>query len=405
VKAVLIVGHVATSHSGYSPTDAHGEHSGAWAADTHYGDVNGPWTDNIDYAFNTTYPELSNRAQDGKWDQDTIDSGLEIPVGRIDFANLPAFAAVGTEAALLRRYLEKNHKYRHMELDWQILHPTSAYERVTLFDGFLNAASPPTLSIYSTALDTGRKTASSLFGASPDRVALGNALTTRSKPSLFGVQAGSGWFWAIHNGQQRQVTSADLAANDNAQGAAFYALKASFMCNWDFRTNNFLRSMLVSTNYGLAAMWFNGNSWPLHVVALGDILGKALQYQIANVAAPNFNHHKTRELNVLGDPTLRLHALVPPSQCVATRNGSQVTLSWAAGEDGSSYHVYRAASADGPFTAQQRLTTAPLTSTSFADLNPPTGTKVYLVRGVMPIATGSGVYTNLSQGAFSNAVN
>ena len=90
--------------------DGHGDHNGAWPSDTYYGDLNGIWTDNQVDNATPTRNENKNIIGDGKFDQSSIPSDLELEVGRIDFFNLPAFAK--TELQLLKDYFAKNHKFR-----------------------------------------------------------------------------------------------------------------------------------------------------------------------------------------------------------------------------------------------------------------------------------------------------
>src|SRR5204863_1149122 len=103
-------------------------------------------------------------------------------------------------------------------------------------------------------------------------------------------------------------------------------------------------------------------------------------------------------ISLLGDPTLRLDPVGPPSNLFAMRSGRNVVLTWAAsGESGAGYHVYRAATPGGPYT---RLTPRLLTTTSFTDIaRVAAGT--YMVRAVKLQLTPSGSYWNPSQGIFA----
>jgi hypothetical protein len=111
VKAVFLLGRVPVPYSGSLAPDGHPDHQGAWPADVYYGELQGPWTDT---SVNTTVASrLENRnvPGDGKFDQTAIPSDVDLAVGRVDFANLPAFAA--SETQLLQQYLDKDHDYRH----------------------------------------------------------------------------------------------------------------------------------------------------------------------------------------------------------------------------------------------------------------------------------------------------
>ena len=111
VKAVFILGHVPVPYSGDIYPDQHANHRGAWPADAFYGDMDGVWPDAAVNRTSATDPRNRNVPGDGKFDRSTFPSDLELQVGRVDFANLPAFAA--GEEDLLRRYLNKNHAFRH----------------------------------------------------------------------------------------------------------------------------------------------------------------------------------------------------------------------------------------------------------------------------------------------------
>ena len=80
-------------------------------------------------------------------------------------------------------------------------------------------------------------------------------------------------------------------------------------------------------------------------------------------------------------------------------NGPTVTLNWSGSADSVlGYHVYRAASATGPFA---RLTGSLVTGTSFVDTNAPAGAGTYMVRAVKLQTTPSGTYFNPSEGIFA----
>jgi len=104
---------------------------------------------------------------------------------------------------------------------------------------------------------------------------------------------------------------------------------------------------------------------------------------------------------LMGDPTLRLDQLAPPSNLTATQLGSAVNLTWSPSPDPViGYHVYRAPQSTGPFS---RLTSSLISQTAFTDLNLSPGTYTYMVRAVTLQTTPSGTYFNPSQGIFANA--
>ena len=97
---------------------------------------------------------------------------------------------------------------------------------------------------------------------------------------------------------------------------------------------------------------------------------------------------------LMGDPTLRMHVVAPPTNLAATTNNGSVTLNWTASSDSVvGYHVYRTG-ADGSFS---RLTTTPISATTFADAAA-SGAANYMVRAVKLETSGSGTYLQRQRG-------
>ena len=102
-------------------------------------------------------------------------------------------------------------------------------------------------------------------------------------------------------------------------------------------------------------------------------------------------------MNQMGDPAIRLFMFAPPTNLsVVGATGSPV-LNWTASTEPTvtGYHVYRAANASAPFT---RLTTTPVTGTTYTDTSVSSGSYVYMVRAVRLETTGGGTYFNASLG-------
>ncbi len=101
---------------------------------------------------------------------------------------------------------------------------------------------------------------------------------------------------------------------------------------------------------------------------------------------------------LLGDPTLRLHPVPPPTDLRVQAAARGVRLEWcAAPQTVSGYHVYRAAAEFGPY---ERITKEPVKGVSVAD---PDGTTkhYYQVRAVVLQQSTTGSYFNTSQGVFA----
>src|SRR5882724_4269736 len=124
VKAVFLFGHVPVPYSGDIVPDGHlPDHQGAWPCDGYYGDMDGIWTDTSVNDTAASEPRNRNVPGDGKFDQSTFPAPLKLMVGRVDLANLPGRLSWGgdptfpSELKLLRRYLNKDHKYRTRQFD------------------------------------------------------------------------------------------------------------------------------------------------------------------------------------------------------------------------------------------------------------------------------------------------
>jgi hypothetical protein len=104
----------------------------------------------------------------------------------------------------------------------------------------------------------------------------------------------------------------------------------------------------------------------------------------------------------MGDPTLRMNVVAPPSNVAVSAGTGTATISWTASADAvAGYYVYRAASDAGPFT---RLTPSLVTGASFVDTAAPGGSPTYLVRAVRIETTPSGSYWNASTGISAGPV-
>ena len=118
-------------------------------------------------------------------------------------------------------------------------------------------------------------------------------------------------------------------------------------------------------------------------MGLGETIGYSTRLTMNNSGLyQNQANNMARGVHIalMGDPTLRMHQVAPVPSLNATPTGGSVALTWGASPDAvAGYHVYRAASVDGPFT---RLTTSLITATNFSDTAPPSTNTVYMVRAV-----------------------
>ena len=127
-RALILFGHIPVPYSGELAPDGHPDHRGAWPADVYYADLDGAWTDSVVNNEGPARSENRNVPGDGKFDQSSLPSSLELEVGRIDLAGMESVSNGLTEAALLRQYLDRNHAFRH-QLGAFRFHPPARIDR------------------------------------------------------------------------------------------------------------------------------------------------------------------------------------------------------------------------------------------------------------------------------------
>ena len=378
VRAVFLVGHVAVPYAGEIFPDGHPDHFGAWPADVYYGDMLGTWTDTQANTSTAYRPENRNIPGDGKFDQNTPPGGVQLAVGRADMSQLSLGYFNLTEANLLQRYLRKDHDFRHKVF--------SVPERGLVEDHFFSNGAGGTFA------NLGWGNFSALVGeANVQGVGNGGYFATlRTQPHLLALASGGGNFFGANRvGDVRQFGSQPVYSVFNMMGGSYFG-------DWD-NPDNFLRGAIAGEGYSLTNCW-GYTYWAYHLMGLGETVGYATAVtQNGGVSTSTYPPEIWAAL--MGDPSLRLHPLAPPTAAAATAAAGRAQLSWTASPAPVlGYYVYRAARAGGPFT---RLTPQPVAATAFADASPLPGTATYLVRA-MALKTGpSGSYYNLSQGAFA----
>jgi uncharacterized repeat protein (TIGR02543 family) len=373
VKAVYIFGHVPVPYSGCIAPDGHGDHVGAWPADGYYGDMNGTWTDTVNYSTGTG--RVTNVAGDGKFDQSTFSgvNALELYVGRVDLYNMPAFAL--SETQLLSQYINKAHAFR--------VGTSGAAVRGLVEDNFN----------FGEGFSQSGWRVASLVGAA--NIAAKDFSTLTADDHLWAYGAGSGG-WTSAGGI---ATTADFAAS--TYKAMFYMLFGSYFGDWDVQ-NSFLRAPLGNPTYGLTNVWAGRPHWFFHHMGLGETVGYA--HLPATTSGIYASGSSTTQVHIalMGDPTLRLKYVKPPTSVMPVAEDGSVDLAWtASAEPGgvAGYHVYRAASMDAPFT---RLTASLVVGVTFHDDAPLLGRNIYQVRAIKLEETPySGSYYNNSIGAFA----
>lgn len=400
-NVVFILGHVTVPYSGMAGPDGHPDHQHAWVADAYYGYLSKTgWTD----TENRTNGAFSNIAGDGKLDQDYLTETPpstnyfrvgrlpDMAVGRIDFARLPGFADAAwmsvagktnetqREVEMIRMYLAKGWRYRTNGL------PTYGRVSAALLNNW------DVQGAYSA-----QSLAGAAFGLDPGRVFHGYNLIEKV-PADLGIHFATGHDTRTENGLGADYWSTNFVDQTREMPVHFRNVWFSYGCDWARLSelnrfqidNNILRSSLGWTNHGLATM--GGTVWDYSPLGGGAPLAALMTHGWeGQPSVPRFQ-------SILGDPTLRLHRVTPPNGLISSRTGSSVMLAWNPSPDANcGYFVYRSTNGLAGFSIPLNLSPTP--TASFADTTSVTNV-LYQVRAAKLQTTGSGSFTNLSQGIF-----
>jgi hypothetical protein len=394
LQMIYILGHIPVPYSGgfkaeqgfVYPPDGHFEHGGAWSTDMYYASLNETiWTDNSVDDLSPDRTENKNTIDDGKFDLMYLgDDTLSIQIGRVDLFNMPIFNQSDTD--LVRQYLHKAHAYKTAQ--------TIVNRRGLIDDGFgALSGEAPSASAY--------RDFSVMFG---DSVLAGDYLTNTKKGNyLFTYGAGDGNYTSASG-----IANTSLFKNDSIN-QIFTFLFGSYFGDWDSQ-NNFLRAPLASKNGGLASAWSGRPHWHIHHMALGSTIGYSTMLTqnnfFNNTANPSGYVHNYGStfvsINLMGDPSLRLHMRNPMGSITASTSSDSLTttLSWNPVVGASGYWIAKTPSIDDGFSFSEKVDS---NTTSWNDVKPFSGMTNYMVRPIFLEQTPSGSYYNLGLGAVDSA--
>lgn len=374
VRSLFLLGRIPVPYSGRYTPDAHPDHLGAWPADSYYGDLDVEWTDSVIDHASAPRAEGKNVPGDGRFDPSQLPSAVELEVGRVDLSRMPAFGKSETE--LLRRYLDRNHAFRHKAL---------AVERRALirdqFGDFRGEA----------FVSGSWRNFAALVG--PERIETGEWFKALSAGSYLWAHGSGAGGWQSCAGVG---TTKDFAAQ--SPRAVFTVLFGSYFGDWDV-PDSLLRAPLAADGAGLASLWSGRPHWYLQSMALGETLGAATRLTQNNrgLYAPTGAFAGGVHIALMGDPTLRLHPMAPPAGLARKAEGPGVRLSWQPSpEAGAGYHVYRKEAA---VPGWSRLTESPVREARYLDARPAKG-GAYGVRAVRLETGPGGTYMNAGQALF-----
>lgn len=370
-QTFFILGHVAVPYSGNTAYDGHNNHQGAWSADVFYGELDGNWTDQT--VNNTTPAREANKniPGDGKYDQSIIPTRVELEVGRVDFHNMPAFP--DDEIELTRQYLNKSHEYKVGNKE---------YPRRGLVENNFG-------SFGEGFGQSGWRNFPTMFRGDSVSVQDYNNIL-ENEPYLFSYACGAGSYTSASG----VGTTGNLWVAKDLQ-TVFTMTFGSYFGDWDSQ-NNFLRGALGCGDI-LTNAWSGRPIWQLYDMALGWHIGysaKATQNASGFIFGQGFGATSTH-IALMGDPTLRLHAMKRPTDLVASFTEGNVQLGWSISPDATQgYFVYR--STDG---GDWELIASNHSDSTYIDPCVTASTDYeYMVKAVRLEETGSGTYYNTSLG-------
>ena len=369
---VFFLGHVPVAYSGLIAPDGHTDHNGAWPSDAYYADMDGNWTDISVNNTSANDPRNKNVPGDGKFDQSTIPSDLELQIGRVDFFNMPAFPDDYIE--LTRNYLKKNHAFKMADFQPKrrglIENNFASFDEGFAQNGWKNFA-----------VTVGRD--------SIDKVDYETTLETEDY--LWAYACGGGSYTSMGG-----VGNTNSLYVQRQLKAVFVMNFGSYFGDWD-KANNLLRASLASGTI-LTNAWAGRPNWQFHPMALGETIG-----QCARISQNNSNQYSpgfgARSIHValLGDPTLRLHSVIPPVYTKSEEIDGKVELAWQSMDtDVTAYMIYRREEGQDEFVelGDMIVDTFYLDSAVHAQRS-----YEYMVKSVKLEQTPSGSYYNTSLGA------
>lgn len=374
-QTLFLLGHIPVPYSGNSAHDGHSNHQGAWAADVYYGELNGNWSDNIVNNETPSRAENKNIPGDGKYDQTSIPSNMEIEVGRVDFHNLPAFQE--DEIELTRQYLNKNHDFKLGKKE---------YPRRALIENNFG-------SFAEGFGQSGWRNFTTMFGG--ENVSLQNyEVELETNKYLFSYACGGGSYTSCSG----VGTTQNLWVAKDIQ-TVFTLNFGSYFGDWDSQ-NNFLRSALASGDILINA-WAGRPVWQLYDMSLGKHIGYCTK--LTQDATGNFFNQgigtKSAHIALMGDPTLRLHAMKTADNLLATFMNGDIVLTWSPSPDGNGHHIVYRQNEDLKWEYIAEVEN----ENTFVDVCVNSNTEyTYMIKAVRLEQTGSGSYFNTSLGIMTS---
>jgi hypothetical protein len=370
-KAILLFGHVPVPYSGNFNPDGHADHAGAWPCDGYYAELNGTWKDVAVNTVSAAQTRNRNIPGDGKFDQTTFPSALELQIGRVDMYDLPS---LGNEGLLLKKYLIKDRLFRTGK---------QHIKNQAVIDDNFSVNNPEGFSASSWRGFSAICGKDSIFSS-----------------DYFSNMRNDSYLWSHGCGFGNYTGASGIGSSndfgvDSVKGI-FTMMFGSYFADWD-NTNNFLRAAIAGGSI-LTNVWSGRPYWHFHQTALGESMGfSALKTMNNQNTYDNNSFPRGVHMAFIGDPTLKAFPTQQPSNFRANMVNEEAILSWnPAPGFVNGYHVYRLDSASGRYL---RINQHPITGNTFTDTClSENGIVSYLVRALKLERTPSGSFFSLSTG-------
>ena len=381
-ESIFILGKTPKFYSGAHAPDDRDDHIGAWASDGLFGIRNNFIEEigNVDVSNKSKFLRNTYGPNESFFDFYTYPGDVDLMIGSLDLSDLPSFEE--TEVDLLRRYLNKNHKYRTGQIP---------IRRRGLIDDNLpawkNLDAPAT---------SGWRNFNAMFG--PDSIDEADYFTTLENESYLASYAcGVGEPFDSLSG----VGTSDDFANRQVN-TVFTMLYGDYIGDWD-SPNNLLRASLASEPSILNVAWVGHPHWFFHHLSVGYPIGYSTRLSMNNKTyfpvsyfpedtngfpildvppIPNDPYRNGVHMAMLGDPTLTMYPISEEGKVANLEankiNDYTVQLSWSVPEDKVHYYdVFRTTHEYGPF---EKVNDEPITTGNIKDEFHYVGDVWYMVR-------------------------
>ena len=380
-KAVLLFGHIPYIKSGEASPDGHGNRT--FSFDAFYGDMDGNWTDYQTVTSSTAWPYgwERNNIGDNQFDHSDAPTDIELQVGRIDLANLNSTTSAGyhfteTEVELLKAYLDKNHAYRH-----KLFSPTyKGYIMESSCGGF---HTPPAWKSFAPLVGISNVDWNDGVGQT-----YADVLTTSS---YLWSSFATCWDGGVHGAKVGVELGIDSLQTIFGTYSASYIGSLYGGGKYPFA--------LMASGQMLTTVYTANVDWNFHHMGMGENIGYSYQsYMNQRETYQETVSNRGCVANLMGDPTLRMFMMSPPSNLVVTATGNQVSLNWTASTEPGvlGYYVYRFDPTSNSFNQIYFTVNTSYNYSAVGD----DANAVHMIRAVKLETTASGSFYNLSQGIF-----